>query len=628
MPERRLLAGRHDLAFVRRHLLPAATWRRFPAAGDRPAWQALPAATREAWIARGAARAAEPWEHLTATRMLDFVRRGDRRSFQDPHFRRRTRLHDLVLAECAEGAGRFLDAIADQVWLTCEESYWGWPAHLSLQQAGPGLVDPDEPTVDLGVGESAALLAWTDHLLGAQLDGISPQLRRRLRREVDHRLLKPCLERDDFWWMGWHIGGHTVNNWNPWVNSNWLACALILEADADRRAAAVHKILRSLDVFMDHQHADGGCDEGPNYWGRAAASLYDCLELLHHASGGVISIFDEPLIGELARFMPRTHVAGDWFVNFADGAARPNTEGALLARFARHLGDPGLEDFGHWLKARRQPSSETVQILTISRTLAAAFAPPAHRRAPAPPLLRDVWLPDLQVAVARDAAGSERGFIFAAKGGHNDESHNHNDLGSFIVYLDGEPLLIDVGVEVYTAKTFSPQRYEIWTMQSAWHNLPTINGVEQAPGRDFAAHAVRHTADDRAATFSLDLAAAYPAAAGVRRWTRTLVLERGRALRLTDDYELDAPRTPAVFHFITAAPPEPAAGAIRFRTPAGAAAELAYDAAAFDAEFESRAIDDPNLVAVWGEAVHRVRLTERAAAARATRNFTLRRAPA
>src|SRR5690606_1949176 len=128
------------------------------AATDRNAWKKIPDAIRRELIASGEERAAEDWEHLKATLILDYVRKGDRRSYQDPHFRRRTRLHDIVLAECAEGRGRFIDAIADNLWLTCEESYWGWPAHLYLQTAGDGLPDITEPTVDLGVGETAGHL--------------------------------------------------------------------------------------------------------------------------------------------------------------------------------------------------------------------------------------------------------------------------------------------------------------------------------------------------------------------------------------------------------------------------------------------------------------------------------------
>src|SRR5512142_2657979 len=106
---------------------------------------------------------------------------------------------------------------------------------------------------------------------------------------------------------------------------------------------------------------------------------------------------------------------------------------------------------------------------------------------------------------ARRKEGSAEGLYLAAQGGHNAESHNHNDVGNFIVFAGGKPVVIDIGVETYTAKTFSARRYEIWTMQSAYHNLPTIGGAMQQAGREYQARDVRYQADDRAAEMSLDI---------------------------------------------------------------------------------------------------------------------------
>jgi hypothetical protein len=107
---------------------------------------------------------------------------------------------------------------------------------------------------------------------------------------------------------------------------------------------------------------------------------------------------------------------------------------------------------------------------------------------PVPPLPRDVWLPEIQVMLARDQVGSSERLCLAAKGGHNAESHNYNDVGNFIVYIDGKPAIVDAGVETYTRKTFSAERYTIWPMQSGYHSLlPTVDGLMQSPGRAFAA---------------------------------------------------------------------------------------------------------------------------------------------
>ena len=45
--------------------------------------------------------------------------------------------------------------------------------------------------------------------------------------------------------------------------------------------------------------------------------------------------------------------------------------------------------------------------------------------------------------------------------------------------------MIDAGVGTYNRQTFSEQRYDIWTMQSNYHNLPMINGVPQKNGPEF-----------------------------------------------------------------------------------------------------------------------------------------------
>src|SRR5437879_1125934 len=119
-----------------------------------------------------------------------------------------------------------------------------------MQRAGNGLPDVTEPIVDLFAAETGALLAWTDYLLADRLDKVSPLLRKRMRAEVDRRLLTPALQRDDFWWMGFGER-KDVNNWNPWINSNWLAAVLLLEADPQHRAMSVYTIMRSLDNFIN-----------------------------------------------------------------------------------------------------------------------------------------------------------------------------------------------------------------------------------------------------------------------------------------------------------------------------------------------------------------------------------------
>lgn len=166
-------------------------------------------------------------------------------------------------------------------------------------------------------------------------------------------------------------------------------------------------------------------------------------------------------------------------------------------------------------------------------------------------LISDFWLPDTEIAGARDVAGTSEGFFFAAKGGYNAESHNHNDVGSCVLYYNGKPCLVDIGRETYTAKTFSSRRYEIWTMQSQYHNLPTINGIEQKEGGKYKASDTRFESDMNKVTFKTNLANAYSQNAEILKWERSYRLNRGKNFIITDEYVLKKYLSPSSLNFVT-----------------------------------------------------------------------------
>lgn len=609
-PERRMLSGQWDAARLTQALTRRAAWRPYPSAREREAWLKLPAELREAAIRSAEAALGQPWPALPATVFLEYRREGNRSRYEAVRSARRNRVLDLALGECFEAKGRFLDELANGLWLTCEETYWGLPAHLNLQQAGYGLPDVEEPTVDLFAADTGSLLAWTEYLLGPELESVSPLLRRRLGVEVRRRILDVCWARDDFWWMG--IGpkvNRSVNNWNPWINSNWLTCSLLME-DEQRRPAAVAKILRSLDRFLDAYHPDGGCDEGPGYWGHAGGSMFECLELLHSASGGRIDFFSLPLVREIGRYIYRAHIHNDWYVNFSDASARTNIAGDLVYRFGKRIQDPAMASHGAW--AVQRSGARGARSQAIARQLDAMFHFEEQMRATgAPPLVRDVWLAQTHFFAARMKEGSAAGLYLAAQGGHNAESHNHNDVGNFILYANGEPALIDVGVETYTAKTFSSQRYDIWTMQSAWHNLPTVNGVMQRAGRQYEARDCRHTTGDGAAELSMEIAAAWPKEAGLESWRRTFRLDRSAGeASVRDAVRLSRTANQVEFNLVTICEVERgAAGTLVLKGGrlGGARVQLAFDPS-LAVEIEERATDDARLQPVWGSTVRRIRL--------------------
>lgn len=586
-------------------LLPLDAYHPYPTAAEREPWLALPGALRAKWLAAGEALLDTEWPSLPATRFMDFRRNGNRSGWESLHFARRRLLVSLVIAECVEHEGRFLDDIVNGVWCLCEESFWGVSAHNRHRRfPHDPLPDTAEPYVDLFAGETAGLLAWTHYLLADELAAISPVVVDRIRREVRQRILEPYCLRDDLGWQGLN-GEPRVNNWNPWCNSNCLTAILLLEDDPAKREFGVRKALRSLDRFFEAYLPDGGCDEGPGYWARAGASLFDCLDLLDGATAGGIDLWGEPLVRNMGRYLVHAHVADDWYVNFADGGARMGIAADLVYRYGRRTGDAALMALGASADRRSHAVGDPPVVPdSLLRVLPALFNRVELDAAAAePPYLRDAWLDGIEMMVARDQAGSTAGLYLAAKGGHNDESHNHNDVGHFIVFSDGQPVLLDIGVETYTAKTFSPQRYELWTMQSAWHNLPTIGGVQQSPGRQFAASEVSYRSDDAGAAFSLELAGAYPPEAGLDTWRRTFSFVRGESLSVREQFVLGTAQT-VTLSLVTCRAPRVDAGRLTLGDVA-----LDFPADELAASVELVEVTDGRLRPVWGERLWRVLLT-------------------
>ncbi len=238
----------------------------------------------------------------------------------------------------------------------------------------------------------------------------------------------------------------------------------------------------------------------------------------------------------------------------------------LVYRYGRRIGDKRMASFGRY--CCRQQGREALLDGSLLRVLPNLFCAEGIGRRGRAPLLRDVWLEGTQVIVARERAGSDHGLYLAAKGGHNAESHNHNDVGQFVVYSDGEPVLVDPGVGVYTRETFGDRRYDIWTMQSAYHNLPTVNGVQQGVGGRYRATRVRHRVHERGAELSLSLARAYPKGSGIESWLRSFRLDRAaRAIEVTDSFGLTQTTRDLTLSLMTPCRPElPSSGVMRLRT--------------------------------------------------------------
>ncbi len=603
--ERNILAGEAKAVDLPKVMITDNTWNKLPGYKERQFWESLPTNIRQDYIKKAEGYLDYNWPVVKATDYLEFIRSGDRR--QSVYSACSTALISLVMGELAEGEGRFIDQIINAVWYYSEQTWWGWSAHLGAQKAGSGLPDVNEPYVDLGVSEVTSNLSMTYSLFKDEFDEVHPLISPRLKREIINKALDPYFERNDWGYMGFE--GGRPNNWNPWINYNMLTSYLLIETDPVRKAAEVEKILNSLDKFLNGYSDDGGCDEGPSYWGAAGALLYESLEIMKNLTGGRFDVFDDPLIQNIGKYFYKVNIHAPYFINFADADATTGGTPSIVYRYGKAIKDPVMQKFGaylarlgHWgegaMSGRIFDQIRNLGLIAEIRTAEAQEA-----------LVSDFWFPETEVAGARDREGSFSGFFFGAKGGFNAESHNHNDVGSCLMYFDGKPCLIDLGREEYVAKTFSPRRYEIWTMQSGYHNLPVINGTEQMQGENYKARNSSFTANVRSATFTTEIAGAYPDAAKVKSWIRTYTLNRGKSFVISDKYELNtvtnAGTTSNLITYCKVIQVKP--GLLKLEGD-GFTLNMSYNPGVVKPEIEFIEVTDRSLKRYWPDGVTRIRL--------------------
>jgi Heparinase II/III-like protein. len=608
---------------INAQLIPVDEWKPFPqnAAG----WKELiPVETQKNLIKKGEAALKKEFRAIPATVTLEFKRNGNRTDYEDISFDKRYMLWDMVIAEALEGNGRFTDHIIDGIWSVCEESFWGINAHIGMQKAGTGLPDVQEPVVDLFAAETAAILSWTDYLLGASLDRQSKLIRQRIRYEIDRRVLTPMITAR-YGYLGGGNQEEKLSNWAPWVASNYLTANLLMENNPQRRADGVVKSMRIINQYINGLGNDGSTEEGPHYWFASGACVFDALTLLKDATGDKVDLFQNEFIKKIGAYICKMHIACNYFINVADAAPALKADGLLLFRFGTATGDDYLKSFG--AMAYRESLHDTLpheQFYRTRQLYNLKAISNCEKFSGTINDIPDVWLPDVQLMSSR----STKGLFVAAHGGDNGESHNHNDVGDFMVYAGGYPLIIDVGRGTYTARTFSKNRYDIWFNTSAYHNLPMINGYQQAEGREFAASAVKYNHKGNISQLTLDIAKAYPREAGIQSWIRTVEMNKRQGITIQDCYRASVPLQSLSQTFMTTCETDLSTpGQIRFMLPDKRLATLFFNAAMWKISIEKveKGIpEEKSLATSWnGKPIYRIVLTAIAPDAQETLQYKI-----
>lgn len=498
---------------------------------DRAAWQAV---LREhpklaQTIAGAAAIADEPFPEIDEDLFMVFRKTGQRAPYEQVYFQRIGRIGTLAFAECLEGKGRFIKPLEDILTSFCRQKTWVLPS------VDKKLTDYRGETVTIEL-RTADISFMMGNLLWVFGDALSPKVRALMQERTRKWVIDPHMasirgERDAEWWY------RCTNNWNAVCLAGTTGGALTMVESRQDRALAIAAAEMHIQHFLDGFTKDGYCTEGLGYWNYGYGHFIMLSEVIYQATGGKIDLAMQPRALAPARFPLNIEILDGTYPAIADCPVNALPSNQFMHYLSRKHGW-GLREYEKAPMARKDRYFSISCLFSFPNS--ASKTPPAE--AAAGTLSERSWFSEAGILVSRPAPGSGGRFAAAMKGGHNAEHHNHNDVGSYVVVSNGDALLLDPGGERYTARTFSPQRYESQVLNSYGHPVPYVAGKLQRKGKDARAKILDTEFGEATDELKMDLKACYDVPE-LKSLTRTFVYRRAApgALEVTDEVEFLAP---------------------------------------------------------------------------------------
>ena len=577
---------------------------------------------RAQYIAQADAVLAEEIPLLPLSAYLLYSQTGNRTVYEGPYFRRRDMLLALLSGELADGRkGKYIKKIMDILWAVLEEETWVIPAHNATPLEIHAPFEFDEVHIlDLFSAATGATVAVVYHYLRDAFEAVIPRyFNEKIERELHRRILRPFVSDYPLSWKG--LTGWYVNNWNPWITSNALTVALLAVDDLSFRKTIVERACLYLNHYFSFTCTDGACIEGVNYYFAANAVLLDIADLFYDFTAGAYRMYDEPYLKQLLEYIVHMYAGNGLYFSVSDfGRNALNQKGELrfYKRAAQAVHSTRLQTLYDTIQTECT-SDAALQFRGVhshAYRFIRNLAESVEKNACQPQPLGDTYLESVQQMVLRG-----RHFTLFSKAANNHEPHGHNDSGEFLVYYKKRPLFVDPGVEAYAAATFGPNRDKIWTMRSAWHNTPILNGCEQQTGREGDFKGKYHTTDVNAdlagRTMSMQLKGVYPEDSGILSAVRTTRMQ-GDVITVTDDFAF-AQQGEYTFNLVSVVRPEITEGRLIFRL--GKDTILCDFNPACKAAVEERRLEDAQMRGIWNQdALYRVAITQYALSG----SFTLR----
>ncbi len=341
------------------------------------------------------------------------------------------------------------------IWAYLNEYTWAPLGHYTEYYYGRTPKDFDYGLLDIFACSVSLALAEIKNLFK---DRFPKLLTDRITYEIRRRTIEPYLTRKFFW------ESHD-NNWTA-VCTGAVGSVLMYEAP-ELYYENRERLHASMECYLDSYKDDGMCVEGVGYWGFGFGFFCTYALLERELTNGLVDWFKRPKVKEIAKYLQKMFLTKDVLVTFGDCSVTQNYQIALHSMLRYVYGN---------------------EVERLPKELAIVAKDNTHLNF----LLRaviyynednytDKMATDVTYTVKDSAYFVKRtkGFGFACKGGNNGESHNHIDVGTFIIARKEKQIICDIGAGPYLEGYHGDKRYTYFHPSAYAHNLPIIDGVPQ-----------------------------------------------------------------------------------------------------------------------------------------------------
>ena len=523
-----------------------------------------------------------PIEAPTFQQYASFQRIGERHGFDQAMYALRTRLNTMSLAVLLDVKGA-REQYEDILYAFLHLPTWSLSAHYlygGLEDywdipRGPydetgrvrGLGRDRKQSLDLCSTSAAFMLCEMAQLLEGRIE---PCLIRWSRQECFERVLSPFMCLSPF--PHFEIN---PNNWSGVCMSSIGAAAIYLITDERTLAPVLMRVLEALRVHEGGYNEDGASPEGFGYWQYGFEYYLMFAELLKRRTGGRIDLMDDEKMRRVAGFGTDCCFGKTLKLPFGDS----NWRGVYDEAVRRMVGGMGIpvppqgDTKASFMAAFEHGPLQLRHLIWTMRPRPSALSFP-----------RSAVYPSSECFMGFYHTQEDPVYLLA-KGGNNGESHNHNDVGSFVVIRGDQMLAADTSGGDYSRDYFGEKRYTYFAARSGGHNLPLVGGIEQEGHGSCRCRAFRADTQEEADLIQMDLTGTLKCPE-LTAFTRTLRGERRTGRIETEDrFCLSGPAEIRDRIVMLAKPKELSPGVWRVGGDAGMT--LRFDARALDAHLSS-----------------------------------------